>query len=919
MQKFNLRGSSKTKMCNKARGFGLNVKGPSRIAFARAEATRTACKSFKIEGYSLDDSLNIARQMMDEIPYPNDAIRQLNMQEVETLVTKYYNADHRLAKKGHTKTFTVNGYSLSYCPDFVYSGKTKIVLDGTEKTVPYIEIEQFTTGRQEMISTSRYGSGKLFNSIHHNLDGFGMLLYGMDELRGKNGVVKMSSVALKTDKDKNGDFSNPWSIAEPLKGKKSDNVVSMEVFVKDGEVYEMPFDKGALNLMDNYEASLEEYAKGVDSCPKSTCADCNYYEICHYNHQPVRVDEETIEKTSSNIPSLNEEQQEVVKFREGVAVVCAGAGSGKSQCMSYRIASMIAEGKKPEEFLVVSFSKAAVATILARINYFVNVVFDLEVDVSKIKIATFNSLGMELILKYHEELGFSKEPTLMDSVEQFQLISQCIDWDKQVPGFDYKNHKMNFGAVKGVVPAVVAQVQNIRDKNLSYDDFIAQCSMTDEQKDMIWKVNEQLKDKMLENNLIDYSDQSNLVLKILENIDEDAIGETYDCSTIVIDEFQDSNDFQMLFIKHLVFSNPNFESLMVVGDDAQAIYKFRGATPENILHFEEKMGVKVTDFFLGTNYRSSEEIVQLGAEIISHNVNKIDKPLRSAMGYIGKKPLFKGFESSKGEVAYICSQIEELVKSGVPKNEIAVIAGTSSTLKTISSELSQRGILSQYDMGEKLLDNSRVRAGIGLATFFMESEATKGLMEYLNEFYNNRFFEMEDAQSVIDLEQTMFDYLMEELNLDEKKELFLSLLGALDDGTDAIYSSFLDNIKRKAEYKNLVELLAYIKDYWELGVDDRAEKIGKYDAIALVTAHSSKGKEWSYVFGSVSDFDKGSSISMEELEEKRRLLFVLATRAKIGLTITCLETRKELDESGNHPLNFWYREFKSYDSFDFAS
>jgi superfamily I DNA/RNA helicase len=219
-------------------------------------------------------------------------------------------------------------------------------------------------------------------------------------------------------------------------------------------------------------------------------------------------------------------------------------------------------------------------------------------------------------------------------------------------------------------------------------------------------------------------------------------------------------------------------------------------------------------------------------------------------------------------------------------------------------------------MGERLLDNSRVRAAIGFCNFVTDTNGTRGLLEYINEVYNDRLFDVftpERVQQLLDRAREDFINNYLPLTLDEKKDYLLKALTLLDDGTDAIYTDFVERVKNKGKL-NVFQILNYIRDFYELDINATAEKSGKYDAVALVTAHSSKGKEWEHCFVSLSNFDNVPARTLEEREEKRRLIFVAYTRAKTGLTVTSLRNKEK--EGDYTPVNPWYAEMKNYASFD---
>lgn len=186
--------------------------------------------------------------------------------------------------------------------------------------------------------------------------------------------------------------------------------------------------------------------------------------------------------------------------------------------------------------------------------------------------------------------------------------------------------------------------------------------------------------------------------------------------------------------------------------------------------------------------------------MLEHNSTKIKKVLTSDRGKSGQLPTFKSFEKSKDEVNYICDGIENLLKGGCDPRDVAVIAATRSSLKAVSKELSARTLVSQFDMGERLLDNSRVRAFIGFCSFATSPDATKGLLEYMNEMYNGRIFDLFTPEKVNSLlEKAKEDFLNSYvlLNMEDKKDYILRCLNALEDGTDAVFTSFREKSRQK--------------------------------------------------------------------------------------------------------------------------
>ena len=223
-------------------------------------------------------------------------------------------------------------------------------------------------------------------------------------------------------------------------------------------------------------------------------------------------------------------------------------------------------------------------------------------------------------------------------------------------------------------------------------------------------------------------------------------------------------------------------------------------------------------------------------------------------------------------------------------------------------------------MGERILDDSRVKAALGFLEFMSDIDATKGLLEYLNEKNNNTIFSMDGntIMSLIDQTKAQITSVYEPLSSEEKKDFLLQHLKALDDGTDKIYSDFVTSIERKTLY-SASDIVSYGLKMKLYDFNNTGEKEGEYSAVSLVTAHSSKGKEWKYVFGSLSDFDEiNINYTQDEIEEKRRLIYVLMTRAKDYLTLTCMETLSSKKSEITTVYNRFFREFEELkEDYDF--
>ena len=904
----------KKSFCNNRRAANLAITASTPEEWARARVAREAITFYRLNpGMTISDVDAYIVKGMAEIPAISAVTATAQTDQVKSIVIRALAFDDRRWNDAYPKSFRFGGETIKANPDFWL--ETEIEVDG--KNYPLIEVNSVSAGKPKFGTTSRTGKA---DNLYHNLTTLGDLLYGKALLGNREGFVKVEYDFLKTATDKGGDYSKPFTEAkkaDSFSKSGSDNRAWIEVwFSAKGHILRKTRE-GAINtkiasLFKNYKVSLEEYLNGTcpDDMTKSTCEQCELYDRCKgYSKRPVPKPEDKTERKAMTRDDfdISDEQKRVIDARNGIFCVDAGPGSGKSFSVALRIADMIVEGSMPGDFLLLSFSKAAVAVLKERVDYFLNEVYQMDIDVSDMAIATFNSIGDMLVRDYYHLLGYTKEPRLIDDVENIDIIRKAIDWSDPIEGLDYTNPLMRYGA-GGVVPRLEKIFAEIRQFNRNKTDFLKNYSGEDAEK--VWATYERYVAIMKAENYIDYADQSNLVEELIR-IDQTLITERFNYEHIVIDEFQDSNDFQMLLVNTLALADNNL-SLLVVGDEGQSIYGFRGTDSSNLVNFDDKMGLSgVRDLSLTINRRSTPEIVNLSNNVIYINDGK-HKIMKSA-NLSGSLPRWKDFEKDAAELPWVANEIEKLVKSGVAPSDIAFIAHKKSTLNKLQGLLSERGVLALFDQPEAIISDSKVRAILSLADFLRDRVSTKGVFDYLCEVWGNDFMWNPDAGMIVEKEA---DELLQIFNnpSDEKtrKETFLNLVRAIDDGTDNLYKAFIERLEGKTSY-NSFQLLNYLYKYKKYESEETADKGGEYEAVSLVTAHSAKGKEWKHCFVSVSDFDSGM-LQLKEIPEKVRLAYVAVTRAEEHLTVTCAKYRKT--EGDTKPINRFWRYFSGLDGFE---
>lgn len=641
-----------------------------------------------------------------------------------------------------------------------------------------------------------------------------------------------------------------------------------------------------------FRDQLETYTEGSDMCGEDNCRYCKMYTQCFWQKLPEKYEEKTLSgKQGKIVPS--DAQQRVIDFREGYCKVNAGAGTGKTECMTERGARMFEAGTDPHKMLFITFTEAGATEMKERLAKKASA-RGLNIGTDDIQAMTFNSFDFQIVKENYAELGFTAMPNVIDRVRNYVTITRLLE-EKEIPGLDYLNYTMDHGALA----CVSKVIEVIKAENLDPDDpasvnnlqhaiidsgYISSLD-TNQLRDILAlckRYNEELK----KDNLVQFADQEPLANKFLD-AHPDYLEERYGFEHIVVDEFQDSNDGQLDKIKRLC-ACPSFKSLMVVGDDAQSIYSFRNTSPDNIIHFFTKMGVSGTELFLTENRRSCEEVVELSNAVNDLNTEKVDKTMVSTRGKGGNTRV-KGFFKKQDEYAWIADQIGELIDSGVQPEEIAFIAFTKNEISEMSAALSKNRIPWVMKNPLRLMENSRVKAALSLAMAFYEPDATKCYFDYLVAQHDGDLIADMDDDAVTEAVEQLKDSFesMEDLPFDVQRVIFHQMLDDIK-GDDEIYAHFLDLVYANEDLQSELE---YIRDFKRYGEKEEKRMEQKYEGVTLVTAHSSKGLEWKYVFNSVSKYDseylhKNSRNSKKRLEETRRLLFVSMTRARDSLTVT---------------------------------
>lgn len=768
------------------------------------------------------------------------------------------------------KSIEVLGYRLIVNPDYGFTGFTK-------EGKPFVELWKIKNKKPVL----KKGGRTQETSISRNIEMLSLVTLAREYLPSKEGVCVAKIVYTRKKEEMEGD-------------EKFFSVANQVVEIKD-EAKNPDLMISTLNL----ERELGEFLAGT-KCTKTMCSKCDYNAICNYIEAPVMVKEKAKEFNLNSF-TLSPEQEQAVNIKSGTWRINAGAGCGKTLVVTLRVANLILSGVKPERILLTTFTNAGVDEMRNRINLILSA-YGYEKDVAdKISILTLNSFGMEIIRKYFKALKFSKEPTVIDDIEVIDIILKIVK-NQDISGLDFKNLFMNQKNYKGAVYSLKEFFSEIKEKNLSKDAFIKKEGLSEEDTEKVFELYNEFEEKKRMANKVDYSDQTRLVFELL-NANPFLFENSYDYEHVIVDEFQDCSEVQIELIK-AVCSTSKWRSLMVVGDDSQAIYGFRDTSPKYLIHLENFLHTKIEDVKIMVNHRSTKKIVRLANFINDLNKERIEKSLVS-LAEEGKTPTLEILKTTKEEISYISSEIKKQIEEGKMPEDICIIARTKSELLKIQDLLAKDGIPTQLLVPENAVENSKVNAVLELAEFLDNPENTKSLFIYLNAFYEGKLteeFSEEVINKMISENKKDFEKLSEKMENPEKLMLLNNLMKALNNGTDDTYRQFYEMVAGKG-FETFESTIKYLEKYKKYGASINITPEGGYKAVMLTTAHSSKGKEWDTCFVSISGFDPLQGLSFEEAEETRRLLFVAITRAKKKLYISSVQ----YIGSEDHPLHHYNR------------
>ncbi len=387
---------------------------------------------------------------------------------------------------------------------------------------------------------------------------------------------------------------------------------------------------------------------------------------------------------------LNEQQLAAVTAPPGPLLVIAGAGSGKTRTLTYRVAYLLENGVDARNILLLTFTNKAARQMLDRVSNL------LPVDAAGIWGGTFHSIGNRMLRRHGSALGYSSGFTIMDREDQKDLIATVV----ASSGIDPKEIRFPKADVLADIFSFVVNTERPMEELLA-EKFPYFVPLLDQIKD----VHARYERKKKATNSLDFDDLLEKTLRML--IEHEHILRFYrrQFQFILVDEYQDTNKIQADFIDLLAREHQN---VMVVGDDAQSIYSWRGANFQNILEFPKRYP-NAQVFRIELNYRSVPEILEVANSAIAANVKQFKKNLSATRDSKAVKPALVALNDGSEQAQFVAQRILELRDEGVELDEIAVLYRAHYHAVELQLELSRRGIPYQITSGIRFFEQAHIK------------------------------------------------------------------------------------------------------------------------------------------------------------------------------------------------------------------
>jgi superfamily I DNA/RNA helicase len=614
---------------------------------------------------------------------------------------------------------------------------------------------------------------------------------------------------------------------------------------------------------------------------------------------------------------LNEPQRQAVQHTEGPLLILAGAGSGKTRVITYRLAHLLLHKNiPPQNLLAVTFTNKAANEMQERLRRVAGA------SAQKVTLSTFHALGVRILRQQAGHAGYRKNFVIYDQTDQHALVREII-----------KERALEFAGHN--VTELLGRISSAKNNGEAPAKFLKQ---TNAEEMLFGDLYEHYLQRTRGCNAVDFDDILLLAASLLEQNEEVRRRYQERFRYIMVDEYQDTNPLQYRFIRLLLGPHRN---LCVVGDDDQSIYSWRGADPEMILQFEQHFtGARVIK--LEQNYRSPQTLLDAANAIIRNNVRRKDKRLWSQQRSEVRIALIQA-ENENDEAERVMSALvqRKMNDSSARFANFAVLVRTNFQLRPLEEAARNAGVPYQLIGGASFYERPEVRNCIAYLKLVRNPEDELNLKralefpkrglgsatlmklnEYCRRAHRNLFHAMKEAAQISDLRPATLHAIAEFVQLVEKYRSRFRQGGLSGTAEDlikeigyikAVEESTPDEKAREAKVINVREFLGSIKRFEQNSEEpaldaflDRISLISdsdylneKIDRAVFLTVHSAKGLEFPFVFlfgMNEGQFPGARAIENGGVEEERRLCYVAVTRAQRELTISFSSKRTRYKE-----------------------
>ncbi|WP_457677906.1 ATP-dependent helicase [Thermovibrio sp.] len=603
------------------------------------------------------------------------------------------------------------------------------------------------------------------------------------------------------------------------------------------------------------------------------------------------------------LKDLNPQQKEAVLYFDSPLLILAGAGSGKTRVITYKIAYMIKElSFSPSSILAITFTNKAAKEMKERISSLIG-------EESGVWISTFHSFSLKLLRLYGKEVGVDKNFLVVDEEDRRRILKEVVK-------------ELNLDPELYSPKTLSSCVSNVKNGLYSLDSLITKFPR-------IYEIYDLYNQKLKQASSLDFDDLLLYGKELLTSEFGRKIARKF--NYVLIDEYQDTNKVQYEMAKALTYERGN---ICVVGDEDQCIYTWRGANIENILSFERDFkDARVIK--LEKNYRCTKTILTAANAVIANNRLRKGKELYTDNPQGEPIRLFRA-ENEVKEAEFVAKTVKFLIKKGISPKDIAVFYRTNSLSRVFEDALRREGIPYQIVGGLKFYERKEVKDLIAYLRLILLDSDPVSLLRVLNVPRRGlgskseellRSF-LEEGKSSLEALEKLKDSLKQEkqrnavdslINVIKKGKEFVETLPPYDfvdfllkelNYEDYLRREFQDDwesrLENVKELGNTVQEMAereglrgkelYLEFLSTLALSSEQDSLKDEERVVLMTVHASKGLEFPVVF--IVGLEEGifpharSSDSSEEVEEERRLFYVAITRAKKLLTLSYSKERR---------------------------